>query len=255
MRILILIVAPDPPDRDLEFWLKAEGGIAESRDPLSPTEQNKRQGCPGQPSDGSKQHLAKSRRLLAASLSIAIAMVAGIPGLAVVFRRDLAASQPYQMAALIGIAALLRARLAAHALLQLPDWRFPGAPDDGQVHDVMRPGAIAPRVERVAEQWRWLRRAASLSCEYSTPRRRPNRRPCALPCALLGSLDRAEVPTEEAAYSGLLDHLLALPGMIAFPIFTAASPSFSSQLSWPSFFLQSYVGPMTWFFLQVSSTF
>ena len=65
----------------------------------------------------------------------------------------------------------------------------------------------------------------------------------------------AEVPTEEVAYSGLLDHLLALPGMIAFPILTAASPSFSSQLSWPSFFLQSYVGPMTWFFLQVSSTF
>ena len=30
--------------------------------------------------------------------------------------------------------------------------------------------------------------------------------------ALLGGLDsRAEVPTEEAAYSGLLDHLLALP--------------------------------------------
>ena len=96
----------------------------------------------------------------------------------------------------------------------------------------------------------------SLSCEYSMPRRRPNRRPCALPCALLGGLDgRAEVPTEEAAYSGLLDHLLALPGMIAFPILTAASPSFSSQLSWPSFFLRSYVGPMTWFFLQVSSTF
>ena len=96
----------------------------------------------------------------------------------------------------------------------------------------------------------------SLSCEYSTPRRRPNRRPCALPGALLGGLDgRAEVPTEEAAYSGLLDHLLALPGMIAFPILTAASPSFSSQLSWPSFFLQSYVGPMTWFFLRVSSTF
>ena len=74
--------------------------------------------------------------------------------------------------------------------------------------------------------------------------------------ALLGGLDsRAEVPTEEAAYSGLLDHLLALPGMIVFPILTAASPSFSSQLSWPSSFLQSYVGPMTWFFLRVSSTF
>ena len=73
---------------------------------------------------------------------------------------------------------------------------------------------------------------------------------------LLGGLDsRAEVLTEEAAYSGLLDHLLALPGMIAFPILTAASPSFSSQLSWPSSFLQSYVGPMTWFFLRVSSTF
>ena len=74
--------------------------------------------------------------------------------------------------------------------------------------------------------------------------------------ALLGGLDsRAEVPTEEAAYSGLLDHLLVSPGMIVFPILTAASPSFSSQLSWPSFFLQSYVGPMTWFFLRVSSTF
>jgi hypothetical protein len=36
------------------------------------------------------------------------------------------------------------------------------------------------------------------------------------------------VPTEvEAAYSGLLDTLLALPGMIALPIPTAASPSFS----------------------------
>jgi hypothetical protein len=30
----------------------------------------------------------------------------------------------------------------------------------------------------------------------------------------------------EAAYSGLLDQLLALPGMIAFPILTAASPFF-----------------------------
>jgi hypothetical protein len=35
---------------------------------------------------------------------------------------------------------------------------------------------------------------------------------------LLGGLDsRAEVLTEEAAYSGLLDHLLALPGMIGVP--------------------------------------
>ena len=110
-------------------------------------------------------------------------------------------------------------------------------------------------VEGVAEQWRWLRRAA-IAFHANIPCRAGGRRPCALPCALLGGLDgRAEVPTEEAAYSGLLDHLLALPGMIAFPILTAASPSFSSQLSWPSFFLQSYVGPMTWFFLRVSSTF
>ena len=54
-----------------------------------------------------------------------------------------AASQPYQMAALVGIAALLRARLAAHALLPLPDWRFPWAPDDGQVHGDMRSASVA----------------------------------------------------------------------------------------------------------------
>ena len=159
------------------------------------------------------------------------------------------------------IAALLRTRLAAHALLQLPS-AFPWAPDDGQIHRVMRSAAIAPHFEiaiagvgRVAEQWRWLRRAAiafhaNIACLAGGQIGDLAR----FPGALLGGLD-GRAPTEEAAYSGLLDHLLALPGMIAFPILTAASPSFSSQLSWPSFFLQSYVGPMTWFFLRVSSTF
>ena len=75
----------------------------------------------------------------------------------------------------------------------------------------MRSAAIAPRFEiaiagvgRVAEQWRWLRRAAiAFHAKYCMPRRQPNRRPCALPCALLGGLD-GRAPTEEAAYSGLL---------------------------------------------------
>jgi hypothetical protein len=43
------------------------------------------------------------------------------------------------MAALVSVAALLRARLAAHALLQLPDRRFLWAPDDGQVHGAAQP--------------------------------------------------------------------------------------------------------------------
>ena len=57
-------------------------------------------------------------------LLVSSALIARIPRLAVVFRRNLAASQPHQMTALVRIAALLGARLAAHPLLQVPDRRF-----------------------------------------------------------------------------------------------------------------------------------
>jgi hypothetical protein len=138
---------------------------------------------------------------------------------------------------LLWIAALLRARLAAHALLQLPDRRFPWAPDDGLSASPSHGDGCA-----------------GLPYHANIPHLASGQvgDPARFAGALLGGLDgRAEVQQREAAYSGLLDHLLALPGMIAFPTLTAASPSFSSQLSWPS----SYVGPMTWLFLRVSSTF
>ena len=73
--------------------------------------------------------------------------------------RYIATSQPHQMAAFVGIAALLRAWLAAHALFR--------PPGDGRLHRVVRSASNAfhfqiaiAGVERATAQWRWLRRPA-----------------------------------------------------------------------------------------------
>ena len=113
-----------PARPGLGILVEGRRGIAERRDPLSPTEDvlGKTSGkdAPGQPLDGSKQHLAQDRSLQPPFSCDP--MVAGIPRLAVAFRRDLAAvaAVPEGRA---WIAALLRTRLAAHALFELPNRR------------------------------------------------------------------------------------------------------------------------------------
>ena len=81
--------------------------------------------------------------------------------------RLIATSQPHQMAAFAGIAALLRAWLAANALFRLPDRRFFRPPGDGRLHRVVRSASNAFHfqiaingVERATAQRRWLRRPA-----------------------------------------------------------------------------------------------
>ena len=151
-------------------------------------------------------------------------------------------SQSHQLAALVGIAAPHGARLAAQAMLQVLDWHFLWAPDDW-------PDQPCYFFCSVAEQccagppWPFMRIFhASQAAKSATLRASPVH--CLEASIVAPKCQQRRQP-------------IAVCSIICWRrrILTAASPSFSSQLSWPSSFLQSYVGPMTWFFLRVSSTF
>jgi hypothetical protein len=80
-------------------------------------------------------------------------------------------------------------------MLQL-HWRFPWAPDDGQIHRVMRSAAIAPHFEIAMpalsaspSNGDGCAGRLSLSCEYSMPRWRHIGDPARFANALLGGLD------------------------------------------------------------------